>query len=186
MKRCYSATSAGRIPAWMRLLKQETSYGTDGTRFRRLRSARDKSVYLAHDRKFDCRVTIDVFASNIDHARWADRERLGGPGARQAGRSPEHRQSRRSLGRRRSCHDGQPVLFRRKPPNLITHSRESGEDVPIERILEISTEIAHGLAYIHGRRILYFDLQPRNVLFDEWGQCTWWTSTPRCRSTSPM
>ena len=41
--------------------------------------------------------------------------------------------------------------------------------MPVERILEIATEIAHGLAYIHGRRILYLDLQPRNVLFDERG-----------------
>ena len=31
---------------------------------RLLRSASDKSVYLGHDRKFDCQVTIDVFASN--------------------------------------------------------------------------------------------------------------------------
>jgi hypothetical protein len=31
---------------------------------RRLRPARDKSIYLGHDRKFDFLVTIDVFASN--------------------------------------------------------------------------------------------------------------------------
>jgi serine/threonine protein kinase len=53
--------------------------------------------------------------------------------------------------------------------DLITRSQESGEGLPVERILEIATEIAHGLAYIHGRRILYLDLQPRNVLFDERG-----------------
>ena len=33
--------------------------------------------------------------------------------------------------------------------------------------MRIATEIAQGLSYIHGRRILYRDLQPRNVLFDE-------------------
>lgn len=35
--------------------------------------------------------------------------------------------------------------------------------------MRLSIEIASGLAHIHGRRILYRDLQPRNVLFDEWG-----------------
>lgn len=63
-------------------------------------------------------------------------------------------------------------------PDLIARSRESAEGLPVERILVIATEIAHGLAYIHGRRIftwtcspatLYLDLQPRNVLFDERG-----------------
>lgn len=51
--------------------------------------------------------------------------------------------------------------------DLIARSQESGEGLPVENILRISTEIADGLAYIHGRRILYRDLQPRNVLFDE-------------------
>ena len=51
--------------------------------------------------------------------------------------------------------------------DLIESARESGEDTPVKRILEISTQIAHGLTYIHGRRILYLDLQPCNVLFDE-------------------
>ena len=33
----------------------------------------------------------------------------------------------------------------------------------------LSTEIARGLEHIHGRGILYRDLQPRNCLLDEWG-----------------
>ena len=53
--------------------------------------------------------------------------------------------------------------------DLIARSQESGEGLPVESILRFSTEIARGLAHIHGRRILYRDLQPRNVLFDEWG-----------------
>ena len=36
-------------------------------------------------------------------------------------------------------------------------------------IFRFSIELAYGLAHIHQRRILYLDLQPRNVLFDEWG-----------------
>jgi serine/threonine protein kinase len=50
----------------------------------------------------------------------------------------------------------------------IASSRESG-GLPAEDILRIAAEIARGLEHIHGRRILYRDLQPRNVLFDEWG-----------------
>jgi len=48
-------------------------------------------------------------------------------------------------------------------------ARESGTGLPVDSILRIATEIASGLEHIHGRRILYRDLQPRNVLFDEWG-----------------
>ena len=50
----------------------------------------------------------------------------------------------------------------------IACSQESGEGLPVDSILRLATEIASGLAHIHGRRILYRDLQPRNVLFDEW------------------
>jgi serine/threonine protein kinase len=53
--------------------------------------------------------------------------------------------------------------------DLITASRGLGADFPVDRVLQVSTEIARGLAYIHGRRILYLDLQPCNVRFDELG-----------------
>jgi serine/threonine protein kinase len=53
--------------------------------------------------------------------------------------------------------------------DLIAHSQESGERLPVEEIMRLSTEIACGLAHIHGRRILYHDLQPCNVRLDEWG-----------------
>jgi serine/threonine protein kinase len=51
----------------------------------------------------------------------------------------------------------------------IARSQETGEGLPVDSILQVSVEIACALAHIHGRRILYRDLQPRNVLFDEWG-----------------
>ena len=47
--------------------------------------------------------------------------------------------------------------------------KESGEGLPIEDVFRLSIELAYGLAHIHSRGILYRDLQPRNVLFDEWG-----------------
>ncbi len=134
----------------------------------RLRSACDKSVYLGHDQKFDCRVTIDVFASN--DSIMPDGLTVSAWEARVLGKLGDHPNIARVVDQWED--DDAAIMVSRyfsggSLLNLITHSRESGEDVPTERILEISTEIAHGLAYIHGRRILYLDLQPRNVLFDE-------------------
>jgi serine/threonine protein kinase len=53
--------------------------------------------------------------------------------------------------------------------DLIARSRDAGEALAVQRILQLSTELADGLAYIHRCRLLYRDLQPHNVLFDEWG-----------------
>lgn len=47
--------------------------------------------------------------------------------------------------------------------------RESGGGLPIEDVFRLSVELAYGLAHIHLCGILYRDLQPRNVRFDEWG-----------------
>ena len=137
---------------------------------RRLRSARDKSVYLGYDRKFDCRVTIDVFASN--NSIMPDGLTVSAWEARVLGKLGDHPNIARVVDQ---WEDDQAAIMVSRYfsggtlLDLIARSRESGEDVPVERILEIATEIAHGLAYIHGRRILYLDLQPRNVLFDELG-----------------
>src|SRR5271165_5464167 len=135
---------------------------------RRLRSARDKSVYLGHDQKFDTRVTIDVFARNnsvmpdgLTESAWE---------ARVLGRLGDHPNIATVIDQ---WEDDQAAIMVCRYLSggslldLIALSRESGQDVPVERILQVATEIAHGLAYIHGRRILYLDLQPRNVLFDE-------------------
>ena len=137
---------------------------------RLLRSARAKSVYLGLDRKFETRVTIDVFASNqpimpggLTVSAWETRVlgELGDhPNIATVVDHWEDDQAAIMVSRYLS---GGTLL------DLIARSRESGEGLPVERILEIATEIAHGLAYIHGRRILYLDLQPRNVLFDQRG-----------------
>jgi serine/threonine protein kinase len=137
---------------------------------RLLRSAHAKSVYLGFDLKFDTRVTIDVFASNqsimpggLTVGAWETRVlgKLGDhPNIAKVVDYWEDDQAAIMVTRYLS---GGTLLDR------IARSRESGEGLPVERILQIATEIAHGLAYIHGRRILYLDLQPRNVLFDERG-----------------
>lgn len=51
---------------------------------------------------------------------------------------------------------------------IIRACTQSSEGFPVEGIFRLSIELAYGLAHIHLRRILYLDLQPRNVLFDEW------------------
>ena len=52
--------------------------------------------------------------------------------------------------------------------DLIADSRKSGQYLPVDEVLRISTEITNGLAHIHDCRILYLDLQPQNVRFDKW------------------
>ncbi len=137
---------------------------------RRLRSARAKSIYLGHDRKFDCQVTIDVFASN--DSIMPDGLTVSAWEALVLGKLGDHPNIARVVDQWED--DQAAIMVSRYFPGgtlleLITRSRESGENVPAERILQVATEIAHGLAYIHGRRILSLDLQPRNVLFDELG-----------------
>jgi serine/threonine protein kinase len=136
----------------------------------RLRSARGKSVYLGHDRKFDCRVTIDVFVRNS--SVMPDGLTVSAWEARVLGRLGDHPNVASVVDQ---WEDGDTAMMVSRYLSggslldLIAQSRESGQHVPVERILQVANDIAHGLAYIHGRRILYLDLQPRNVLFDERG-----------------
>jgi Protein kinase domain/Putative DNA-binding domain len=136
----------------------------------RLRSATDKSVYLGYDQKFDCQVTIDVFARN--NSIMPDGLTVSAWEARVLGRLGNHPNIARVVDHWED--DEAAILVSRYLSggtllDLIARSGESGEDLPVERIVQISAEIADGLAYIHGRRILYLDLQPHNVRFDELG-----------------
>ena len=136
---------------------------------RLLRSARDKKVYLARDRELDCLVALDVFANNavmptgLTVSAWETRV---------LGKLGDHRNIATVLDHWENSQTAVMVtryLSGGSLHDLIAHSRESGEGLPVDSILRISAEIASGLEHIHGRRILYRDLQPRNVLFDEWG-----------------
>lgn len=134
-----------------------------------LRAARDKRVYLALDRTLGCLVALDVFSDN--NAVMPGGLSVSSSEARVLGQLGDHPNIA-------NVHDyweenGTAVMATRflsggTLRDLIAQSRESGRHLPTERVLRISIQIARGLAHIHGRGILYRDLQPRNVLFDEW------------------
>ena len=133
-----------------------------------IRSARDKSVYLAQDHVLGCRVAVDAFSNNssivpggLTVSAW---ETLV------LGRLGDHPNIASVL---EHWEDGKTAFMSSRYlsggslRDRIANSEDASKGLPVESILRIATEIAQGLSYIHGRRILYRDLQPRNVLFDE-------------------
>ena len=136
---------------------------------RLLRAAPDKGVYLAHDRVLDHPVVVDVFSSNsimpngLTVSAWE---------ARVLGKLDDHPNIATAQD---YWEDGETAVMVSRYlsggtlEDRIAGSRESGAGLPAGEILQIAAEIARGLEHIHGRRIMYRDLQPRNVLFDERG-----------------
>jgi serine/threonine protein kinase len=133
-----------------------------------LHRARDKTVYLGFDREFDCQVTIDAFASNeptmpsgMTMAAWETRV---------LGKLGDHPNIARVV---HHWEDGDMAVMVNRYlsggslEDLLSYSRDYGTGLPIDRILLIAKHIASGLAYIHKKGILYRDLRPRNVRFDE-------------------
>jgi serine/threonine protein kinase len=135
---------------------------------RLLRSARDKKVYLARDRELGCEVTLDAFSNNsimsagLTVSAWETLV-LGQLGDhRNIATVRDHWEDDETAFMVSSYLSGGTLRDR------IACSQESGEGLPVDSIVRLAIEIASGLEHIHGRRILYRDLQPRNVLFDEW------------------
>jgi len=135
-----------------------------------VRPAPGKRVYRARDRVLDFQVALDVFSNNsimpsgLTVSAWE---------AHVLGRLGDHPNIATVLDHWED--DRMAAMVTRwltggSLDDLITRSREqSGEGLPVEDIFRLSIELAYGLAHIHQRHILYLDMQPRNVLFDEWG-----------------
>jgi serine/threonine protein kinase len=134
-----------------------------------MRAAPDKEIYLAHHRALGFQVTIDIFSDNslimpngLTVSAWE---------ASVLGKLDSHQNIAKVHDYWEE--DGRAIMVSRyfsggSLSDRIADAQGSGTGLPVESILRISLEIAHGLAYIHGQRILYRDLQPCNVLFDEW------------------
>lgn len=53
--------------------------------------------------------------------------------------------------------------------DLIDRSNDTGEPLSIDEILQFSIQLASALVHVHASGIVHRDLQPRNVLLDDWG-----------------
>jgi eukaryotic-like serine/threonine-protein kinase len=134
-----------------------------------VRYAQDKEVYLAHDNVFDCQVSLDVFSNK---ATMPNGLRVSAWEARVLHKLGDHPNIA-------SVQDyweegGAAIMATRYLPgkrleDLIASLRETDEILAVQRILQLSVELADGLTYIHQRGLLYRDLQPHNILFDERG-----------------
>jgi serine/threonine protein kinase len=128
----------------------------------------DKTVYLAHDRMLGCPVALDVIQNDaltrgdVTVSAWE---------AHVLGQLGDHPNIGMVLERWEEA--GAAFMVSRylsggNLSDLIAGRRESGEPLPVAEILRLATEISRGLAYVHRRRMLHRDLQPRNVLLNEW------------------
>jgi serine/threonine protein kinase len=135
-----------------------------------LATPQDKKVYLASDQVVGRRVALDVFSNNfvmpsgMTVRAWE---------AQVLARLGDHPNIATVLDHWEDNHTAAMVTRYltggRLADQIQKSKRESGTGLAIEDVFRLSIELAYGLAYIHSCGILYLDLQPRNVLFDEWG-----------------
>jgi serine/threonine protein kinase len=135
-----------------------------------LGTPQDKKVYLACDQVVSRQVALDIFSNNIvmpsgmTVRAWE---------AQVLARLGDHPNIATVLDHWED-NDVAAMVTRyltggRLTDQIEKSKKESGIGLPIEDVFRLSIELAYGLAYIHSCGILYLDLQPRNVLFDEWG-----------------
>jgi serine/threonine protein kinase len=134
-----------------------------------LRAGQEKKVYLAYDRDLDCLVALDVFFGSSSDAH--GRQATNSWEARILGHLGDHPNIATVLLR---WTEGETAFMTTRYlsggslKDLLADARKSGRFLPVDEILRISAEITNGLAHIHSCSILYLDLQPKNVLFDQW------------------
>jgi len=134
-----------------------------------LGTGQEKKIYLAYDQDLDCLVALDVFSGNYRVTPAG--QTLNAWEARVLGRLGDHPNIATVLDR---WTEGETAFMATRYlsggslKDLIIDSRKSGQSLRVDEILRISAEIANGLAHIHGCCILYLDLQPKNVRFDQW------------------
>jgi serine/threonine protein kinase len=135
-----------------------------------LRAPSNKKIYLARDLVVGRRVALDIFSNNFVMP--------GGMTVREweaqvLAQLHDHPNVATVLDHWEDEHFAAMVTLYLTGDSLADRIRnskkESGEGLPIEEVFRLSIELAYGLAHIHSCDILYRDLQPRNVLFDEWG-----------------
>src|SRR5262245_15801789 len=132
-----------------------------------LRTGQEKKIYLARDRDLDCLVALDVFSRN--NLVMPGGQTLNAWEARVLGHLGDHPNIATVLDRWSESDTAfmtTRYLSEGSLEDRIADSHKSGQYLPIDDILRISAEIANGLAHIHSCRILYLDLQTKNVRFE--------------------
>ena len=134
-----------------------------------LRAAPEKKVYLARDLTLGFAVALDAFSKN---GRLPSGQSKSAWEAQVLGRLGDHPNIATVIDH---WEDGETAfMVSRYLPggslrDLVVRCRESGEPLSVERVLDFAVQISRALVHIHGHGFLYADLQPHNVLLDEWG-----------------
>jgi serine/threonine protein kinase len=135
-----------------------------------LGTPQEKTIYLACDKVVGRRVALDVFSNNVVMPSGMTVRAWEAQVLARLGDHPniatvlDHWEDENIAAMVTRYFTGGRLADR-----IEKSKKESGIGLPIADIFRLSIELAYGLAYIHSRSILYLDLQPRNVFFDEWG-----------------